>query len=193
MAKLLKQFLLVRLPRRTLLWRPSTQVADEVNLYRPIQIFVFGLRPRFAVFWIMKRDREMWTIRTPVVVISLENFPNLPAQVRLSIASCAGENYGNRVSSRLTEAVEDFILRGMFKLDWHNTLTASRSLNRLVIHIIVTGHWPVVTQKFNPTHFRWYFRKPLLATNTPLGACSTQHRDASSNQRHQFSFLQDHN
>src|ERR1039457_2297069 len=105
MAKLLKQFLLVRLPRRTLLRRPSAQVTDEVNLYRPIQIFVFGLRPRFAVFWVMKRDREMGTIRTPVIVIPLEDFPNLPAQVRLSIASRAGENHGNRISSRLIEAV----------------------------------------------------------------------------------------
>ena len=93
----------------------------------------------------MERDREMWTIRTPVVVISLENFPNLPAQVRLSIASRAGENYGNRVGGRLIEAVDDFILRGVLELDWRNTLLPSRSLNRLVIHIIIAWHWPVMT------------------------------------------------
>ena len=72
--------------------------------------------------------------------------------MRLSIASRAGENHGNRVSSRLIEAVEDFILRGVLKLDWHNALPPSRSLNRLVIHVVIPGHWPVMAKEFEPFH-----------------------------------------
>jgi hypothetical protein len=65
--------------------------------------------------------------------------------MRFPLSRRAGKDDGHRIRSGLVETIDDPNLIGVLEFDRGNSLPPSRPLDRLVVHVVIPGHRPVLT------------------------------------------------
>src|SRR5438309_2335854 len=113
-----------------------------------LRVLFFG--PCGAVFRIMVIQAEIGAIGSPCLRISAHCCPNLPTKVGLPVAGCSCENNCARIWITLVETANDLILGWVFEDDWIDSRSLRRALDRLIVHVVVTGDWTVLTEEEKP-------------------------------------------
>ena len=174
LTKPLQQFLLLRLPLGPVLGRPSTKVTNEVNLYRTIKAQILHVWPAFSIHGIVEPYSQIRAVRGPRFVSAIKDLPDLPTKMGFPIACRAGENHRNRIGRRLVETVYNFLLCRMLEYYRLDLLPLSRSLNRLVVHVVISRHRAIMTKKLQPclliSNWHMYVKKRICASKGEAAA-----------------------
>ncbi len=123
-----------------------------MNLHRAIEANVLHVRPGLTILRIAGQNRQIRAVGRPRFIVAIERLPHFAAKMSLPIARRPREDDRHRIGCRPIEAIDDLILARVLKFNRLNSLPPGRPLDRLVIHIVITRHWPVMAKKVKPSH-----------------------------------------
>src|SRR5258708_7461143 len=117
-----------------------------MDLDLPIQVWIIGFGLGGMVFWIRSFDGQVWVVRSPLLIVTFQSFPDQPTQVSLAISSCARKDYRDGIRGGAIEALNNAPLHRVLELDRSDPCFFCRSLDRLVIHVVIARYGSVVSE-----------------------------------------------
>jgi len=135
-AELLKHLLFVRLPNGVPLRSPFAQVFNDMNRYGAPSRTCEG-RFHVGLSQCGGSPRKL--------------LPDFAAQVRLSVAGIAGQDHGNRIAIGV-EKREHVLVQRMFEAYRAHVSAPGRTLDVLVVHVVITWNRTVLANELYPAH-----------------------------------------